>query len=147
MRHQFADALPFADTRPLDLEHRFAEQQLGRLGWECHPCGSDVTAQLLGMFWRLPVVQGERIVLVLDDNAWPDADGVCKPAAQIGGQRLRPTKTLAVIDAHLGAVAADRGQRQRRKQAIKIGDTPAAYQCDRTARQFVQPCERTEQCI
>src|SRR4029078_7351849 len=76
-----------------------------------------------------------------------DAGGVRKLAAQISRQRLGPIKELAVTDAHFSAMPADRGQSQRRKQTIKIADTSAAHQCDRTARQFVHPRKRTEQGI
>src|SRR4029079_14706600 len=63
MGHQLADTLSFADSRPLDLEHRLAEQQFSRLGRKCRACGRDVTAQLLGILRRLPIVQRKGIVL------------------------------------------------------------------------------------
>ena len=47
--------------------------------------GSDVTAQLLGMLRRFPVVQCERIALVLDDNARADAGGVRNLRRKSGG--------------------------------------------------------------
>src|SRR6187397_1847604 len=103
-------------------------------------------AQLLGMLRSFAVVQRKRIVLVLNDDVRSDPGGVSKPAAQIDGQWLRPVKDLAVINAHLSAVTADRRQREWRKQTINIADPPTTHQCDRTTRQLVQPCERPNQC-
>ena len=145
MRHQPANALAFVDARTLDLEHCLALQQFGRLARKCRLARRDMPAQAVCQPGRFPIVQRERIVLVLNHNSGPNACAFREALAQIMRQGLRPKKYFIVTQAHLGAVAANCRQAQGRKEPIQIADRTAAHESERSIHESEQALECLQQ--
>src|SRR5262249_2886487 len=129
--HQPANTLAFIDAWTLDLEHRLAEQQFGRLPRKRRPDGRNMPAQAFGQFGRFPVVQRQGITLVLYNNAGAGTRAFCKAPAQLLRQWLGPEKDLVVAQAHLSAMAPDSRQAQGCKEAIQIANWTTAHQSKR----------------
>src|SRR5262249_2776733 len=134
----------FIDAWTLDLEHRLAEQQFGRLPRKRRPDGRNMPAQAFGQFGRFPVVQRQGITLVLYNNAGAGTRAFYKAPAQLLRQWLGPEKDLVVAQAHLSAMAPDSRQAQGCKEAIQIANWTTAHQSKRPVREIEQPLERFE---
>ena len=94
---------------------------------------------------RKPVVQRERIALVLDDDARLAVRERRELVLQLRiEQRLR-ARHRPVGETHLGAVARDARQFQRLEEQIEFGERPAADERQRPADALGQPLKRNGQ--
>src|SRR5207344_841541 len=85
---------------------------------------------------RQPVMQRQRVAFVLEDDARTRFRDGGKLPLHAGVERREPRRFRgrARNRAELGAVAADRGQLQRRENEIELVDRSAAYKGDGTPR-------------
>ena len=142
LRHQIAHRVAFVDARTLDLEHRLAEQQFGRLVRKGRAGGRDVVAQRLGLLRRLAIMQRDRITLVLVFEPGAERNRAGQMPAQRFGQVRHARHRCARRQPRLGAVAADGRQLQRREQRVEIADRPPAHQRQRAAGERGEPRQR-----
>ena len=146
MLHQFRDRQCFADARRFDFDDSFARQNLDRAGGQLLADGGDGRRQRGTEIGSEPIVQGERIAFVLDENARAQLRQRGERALQFRAERRRPPLRLrARYWAKLGAVTADGGKLQRRKNQIDVIEQAAADQCERSAGEILQARKRVPQ--
>ena len=130
--HQFANGGGLGETGLLDFHHQLAGQQLdrGRLELIAN-LGSSLPHEAF-LFRSQPVVQRQRVALVLEDDAGPRFRDGGKLALHAGVERRQPRRLRgsAGSRAQFGAMATDRGQLQRRKNQIELADGPPAHEGD-----------------
>ncbi len=111
MLHQFAHRIGLVDAGRLDLDDELAGQDFDRARRDFGANLVDGGAHRSRLVGRQPIMQGERIALVLGENARPEFGHGGELAFQGAAQRWRADGRFgAGGDAQLGAVAADRGK-------------------------------------
>ena len=126
MLHQFRDRQCFADARRLDFDDSFAGQNLDHAGGQLVADGDDGRLQRGTEIGRKPIVQRERIAFVLDENARTQLRQRGERALQFRAERCGPPLRLCVwYRAKLGAMTADGGKLQRRKDQIDVSEQAA----------------------
>ena len=83
--HQFATASRFADARWFDFDDRLARQDLDGAGWAIGRRCRRPPPQRGAEIESKPIVQGERIAFVLDENAGPKLASGWRECASIPG--------------------------------------------------------------
>ena len=124
--HELADRRALVEAGRLDLYDRFAAQDFYRAGRLLrYDCADDGKDRLL-FVGRQSIVDGQRIVLVLDEDAAPEVGDCREPQPDVVVERRGGEAGSAAIGAkpHFRAVAADRGQLQRQEDAVEISEPP-----------------------
>src|SRR5581483_8886235 len=77
---------------------------------------------------RKAIVNGERIGVVLDQHAFAEFCDIRQEFFQLGVERLSELADHVAVDrwTKLGAMSSDRGQFQRREDAIDVGERSSA---------------------
>ena len=144
--HQFTDRAGFVDPCHLDLEYKLAGQDFDRAARRAAADPLDGHAQIIAFIRRQPVVQGERIAFVFDQNSGAEL-GQCRELAlerRIELARARHPFP-AGHHAQLRAMAADGGELQRRKDQVDVMERASRYQRQGAAGQVFEPRQRVAQ--